>query len=347
VDGLIVASLPALALSYPTSGLLPFMALTRSVQLLSCGPHAMQRVHLYRPSNKEEEEEEQVSCTKQPHRKLLYFVHGGAWGSGAPYMYRLVAAPFVQRGWTVAIVGYRTHPDARHVQDQVDDLEGAATAVHTALNMSSSASWTTVLMGHSSGAHIALLMLVQRAIQSLSSSSSTPSNDEPPRLLTFAAYIGVSGPYNIAHHFEYEAARGVEEISPMKPIHGGTHHQFWAHSPAHAWTRAMGAVETAVAAAGGLSSGSGCMLPAAMLLVHGIVDDTVPFSATAEAARVLRSTGQSVSEIYVPDTGHQDAVMQIMLGGPVRNVILEWIHALETNSQSQSLDKSVLLKSRL
>jgi acetyl esterase/lipase len=343
VDGLIVASLPMMALSYPTSGLVPFVALTRSVQILEYGPHALQSVHLYRPPNKKE---------PRTAPKLLYFVHGGAWGSGAPYMYRLVAAPFVQEGWTVAIVGYRTYPDARHVQDQVDDVQSAATAVHAAL-VSSSSSWTTVLMGHSSGAHIALLMLVQRAIQSLSVSSSSfpiPSN-EPT--LTFGAYIGVSGPYNVAHHFEYEAARGVEEISPLKPINGFTSAQFWAHSPAHAWARAQQLATVDVPAATAAAAGpnrrtsSGGALPAAMLLVHGIVDDTVPFTATAEAARVLRSTGQSVSEIYLPDTGHQDAVMQIMLGGPVRNVIMEWIQALETNSQSQSVDKSVLLQSRL
>jgi acetyl esterase/lipase len=350
VNGLIVASLPMLAIAHWQS-VMPFVALTRSVQILEYGPHVMQRVHLYRPLSPLKEGKEQLSSshcengmTTTTNPKLLYFVHGGAWGSGEPYMYRLVAAPFVQCGWTVAIVGYRTYPDAQHVQDQVNDLEGAAAALHTALNMSNPSWTTTVLMGHSSGAHIALLMLVQRAIQSLSVSSIPPRNNEPR--LSFCAYIGVSGPYNIAHHFDYEAARGVEEISPLKPIHAFTRAQFWAHSPAHAWARALAAVETTATAAT-WPSRSGGILPAAMLMVHGIVDDTVPFTATAEAARVLRSTGQSVSEIYLPDTGHQDAVMQIMLGGPVRNVILEWIQALETNSPKQPLDKTVLLQSRL
>jgi acetyl esterase/lipase len=56
--------------------------------------------------------------------KLVAFVHGGAWGSGFPAMYRLVAKPFLNKGMTVAILGYRTYPTT-DVKGQVDDLEQA------------------------------------------------------------------------------------------------------------------------------------------------------------------------------------------------------------------------------
>eukprot|EP00549_Striatella_unipunctata_P010133 CAMPEP_0118714992 /NCGR_PEP_ID=MMETSP0800-20121206/26578_1 /TAXON_ID=210618 ORGANISM="Striatella unipunctata, Strain CCMP2910" /NCGR_SAMPLE_ID=MMETSP0800 /ASSEMBLY_ACC=CAM_ASM_000638 /LENGTH=75 /DNA_ID=CAMNT_0006621013 /DNA_START=1 /DNA_END=225 /DNA_ORIENTATION=- len=57
--------------------------------------------------------------------------HGGAWGSGLPWMYRLLATVFLQYGYAVAIVGYRTYPDSKTIRDQVDDLEAAAHAIHT------------------------------------------------------------------------------------------------------------------------------------------------------------------------------------------------------------------------
>jgi predicted esterase len=72
-----------------------------------------------------------------------------------------------------------------------------------------------------------------------------------------------------------------------------------------------------------------------MVLVHGIEDDTVPFTATAEAARVLRTCGVTkCQEIYVAATGHQDTVMQIMLGGRTREAVVDWIKDLSTNRKS-------------
>ena len=105
----------------------------------------------------------------------MFFVHGGAWGSGQPWMYRLVAAPFLKMNMAVAVVGYRTYPDG-NAQDQVDDLEQAARSVYAKYGdycvnsggddkeeKKDENDWLgVVLMGHSSGAHIALLMMVQR-----------------------------------------------------------------------------------------------------------------------------------------------------------------------------------------
>lgn len=40
-------------------------------------------------------------------RGTVFFVHGGAWGSGMPWMYRLVAPTFLRLNFAVVIVGYR------------------------------------------------------------------------------------------------------------------------------------------------------------------------------------------------------------------------------------------------
>jgi len=42
----------------------------------------------------------------------------------------------------------------------------------------------------------------------------------------------LSGVYDISHHFDYEAGRGVEELSPMKPACGYTRNAFDHFSPA-------------------------------------------------------------------------------------------------------------------
>jgi len=62
------------------------------------------------------------------------------------------------------------------------------------------------------------------------------------------------------------------------------------------------------------------------LLIHGIEDDTVPFTATSEGARILRQCGVTeCDEIYSPLTGHQDAVIHLMLGGRVKDSVQDWL----------------------
>jgi dipeptidyl aminopeptidase/acylaminoacyl peptidase len=61
-------------------------------------------------------------------------------------------------------------------------------------------------------------------------------------------------------------------------------------------------------------------------LIHGIEDDTVPFTSTGEAARLLRACGTTkCDEIYLPETGHSDAILHVMFGGRARNDILDWL----------------------
>ena len=115
VDTLITLSVPGMAIGNPKVAQ-KFMDLTNNnMTTLRYGRHPMQKIDLLLPSS-----------TGRPLGGLLFFVHGGAWGSGLPWMYRLVAAPFLEDlNMAVAIVGYRTFPDA-DVPGQVQDLERAA-----------------------------------------------------------------------------------------------------------------------------------------------------------------------------------------------------------------------------
>ncbi len=322
---------------------------------------------------------------------MVFFVHGGAWGSGHPWMYRLMAVPFLKMNMAVAVVGYRTYPDG-NAQDQVDDLEQAARSVYAKYGdycvsggdeeekEGQDDDWLgVVLMGHSSGAHIGLLMMVQRVERHLNDIQSkiaatatatatataraTPTHSNASTTLQFDKFVGLSGVYNISHHFDYEAGRGVEEISPMKPACGYTRQAFDHFSPAlklksllsrsiplppsmsismsMSETNHNGGIheeypnihtDTNTNTTDANSNTKNVnvheiitnLIPDT-LLVHGVHDTTVPFTSTAEAGSILRSCGvRRCDERYVV-TGHADVAVEVMMEGTAGRAVMDWL----------------------
>ena len=298
------------------------------------GTHSMQYLDLFLPSDAQ---------SKLPVRGTVFFVHGGAWGAGQPWMYRLVASPFLKRNFAVVIAGYRTYPDAPTIDHQVADVRMAWDASREAWNdlITECDDFVgNIIMGHSSGAHVSLLMLVdwigERIAQGHNPSHSAASEDEPwwPD-----RYVGLSGPYEIAKHFDFEAGRGVEEISPMKPICGYTRQSFDDASPVKRLMDLMRGVPDEVEHEPSRMPTIRDLMPKT-LLVHGIEDSTVPFTATTDCARSIRSFGVKVcDELYLAGTGHQDVIMHFMLSGPARNLVFDW---LDDNREGES-SGSVLL----
>lgn len=155
------------------------------------------------------------------------------------------------------------------------------------------------------------------------------SSDSSPSWVD--SFVGLSGPYDISHHFDYEAARGVEELSPMKPSCGYSRDGFRHHSPALRLQACLSFTPPSVDSTIRNEPSKGIIGFPITLLVHGIDDTTVPFTATAEAAKVLRSCGVvSCKETYVAETGHQDMVMQLMLGGRTQSLVVDWIARLDS-----------------
>ena len=63
-----------------------------------------------------------------------------------------------------------------------------------------------------------------------------------------------------------------------------------------------------------------------ILLVHGIEDTTVPFTATADAARSLQCCGLvHCEEVYLEKCGHQDVIMQFMIGGAAPEIVMDYL----------------------
>jgi acetyl esterase/lipase len=225
---------------------------------------------------------------------LFFFLHGGAWGSGFPTMYRLISVPFLQRGYRAIILGYRTYPDG-NVEEQVDDLANAVRHFSQQYGGIGGDKPTIVLMGHSSGAHITLLAALQGRI---------PCVD---------AIIAQSGVYDCAAQVEHEQTLGIDQLSPLSPVTGMTRASMDRYSP------------TWLVSEGGEIENS--PFPP-LLLIHG-EDDTVvlPSSSTLFYEKVRRRirAGHPLELKILPDTDHKDPILDTLVGGPTQNVTFEWL----------------------
>ena len=291
------------------------------------GDHSMQYIDLFLPTSSAESNTTKKS-SRISIRGTIFFVHGGAWGAGHPWMYRLVAPTFLKLNFAVCIVGYRTYPDAKDIiEDQTKDVQLAWKTCGSVLNELvvpiSGKEWVgNVVMGHSSGAHVGLLMLVEWVANQMKNEQSVnckSSKQQYPWIPNY--YIGLSGPYDISYHFDYEGGRGVEQISPLKPICGHTRENFDRASP----VKRLLALLPKQTDSSTRYSGTIQQLMPPILLMHGIEDTVVPFTATADAGRQLRSCGLKCDELYLSESSHQDVIMHFMLGGKAKDLTLDWL----------------------
>lgn len=94
-DRAVSVSAIGLGLRHPKA-LLRFLSLRRTAQVFQYGHESSQQVvELHR-------------CGKQG-APVVVFMHGGAWFSGRPWMYRLIATALNRQGLDVGIVGYGTY----------------------------------------------------------------------------------------------------------------------------------------------------------------------------------------------------------------------------------------------
>ncbi|CAB9519349.1 Probable isoprenylcysteine alpha-carbonyl methylesterase [Seminavis robusta] len=316
MDTLFWIGLPPLATKYP-SAMKDYFRLGEHRTRIQYGQESpkSQVVDMYMPAGSNEKI-----------RGLIFFVYGGAWGSGSPPQYALVAKPFLERGMAVAVVGYRTYPEADALT-QAADLELAASVLsqrYPQICLEES-ELGVCAVGHSSGSHILAMMLIQRLRQQTESSRwgfSLQHNNKNTNGVTMRidSIVGISGPYDVEQHFQYEASKGLEQLSPMQPACGGRD-QFRQHSPTLLLSHFLSQCTKEEMEALDKS------FPR-LALVHGSIDDVVPVESSQEAARVLRAAGVTkCDEFYLAETGHPDAVIEIMMGGPTQDAVVEWIEA--------------------
>jgi len=261
-------------------------------------------------------------------RGVVVFVHGGAWGSGKPWMYRLASIPFLEMGLAVAIVGYRTYPDA-DVDGQVEDVERAMEDLarrRPDLLQNNRGGGISALVGHSTGAHISFLTVLKRSKAHMEAEKQGKESKD----VFINSFIGLSGVYNIQNHFEFESGRGVEEMSPLKPVCGFSVENFIENSACFRLEQCLldqEREECDVAEEVELVD----HLPQ-MLFVHGVLDDTVPYTSTQKIVDAILSIESSdveekCHEILLEDVGHSDTVMHLMFGGKTRDSLVDWFQS--------------------
>lgn len=90
-------------------------------------------------------------------RPMLVFVHGGAWKAGHKDESSYVAEWFVQQDINVAILNFSLVPDVR-LEDQVSQVALAIRWLHSETSQAQFDRDRLVVLGHSSGAHVAAMM---------------------------------------------------------------------------------------------------------------------------------------------------------------------------------------------
>jgi acetyl esterase/lipase len=252
----------------------------------SYGKHSSQVVDVMHPVSTGEMDPKAVN-------KLVAFVHGGAWGSGFPAMYRLVAKSFLNDGVSVAILGYRTYPTT-NVTGQVDDLGQALESIRREFPHLND----VTLIGHSSGSHISMLALLSGLL--------TPHVDR---------FVGLSGVYDIPSHYNFERSRGVERISPLSTACGNSLETWRRNSP----TRLV---------IGELTKEQLDQLPP-ILICHGGLDNTVAYSSSVDLVGALHSASDilrhTCSLCILPHVGHSETAIHLMFGGETRDVVVDWM----------------------
>ncbi|KAG7344344.1 alpha/beta fold family hydrolase [Nitzschia inconspicua] len=223
-------------------------------------------------------------------QRIFFFFHGGAWGSGFPTMYRLISVPFLQRGYRVVILGYRTYPDGK-VDDQVDDLARAVNYFVQKYGGIGGINPPVVLMGHSSGAHISLLAALKGRIPAVQ------------------AIIALSGVYDCAAQVDHEQTLEVDQLSPLSPVTGMTRNNMNKYSPAYIISQEDSAIPP-------------------ILLLHGQEDTVVLPSSSSSFYQKLQHKSASPRKddlMLLSGSDHKDPVVHTLVGGPAQSIIFEWL----------------------
>ncbi len=176
---------------------------------ISYGSDAKQRLDVYLPE-------------KPNNAPLIVMIHGGAWASGSKSAKNVVdnkVRHWVPKGYIFVSLDYRLIPEANPLE-QADDVSKALAYVQKMAGTWGGNSQKIVLMGHSSGAHLAALMSADPSI--------VTRQGAKPWLATIALD---SGAYNVSRIMKnrrpalYEKAFGSDpdfwrQASPFFRLNG-------------------------------------------------------------------------------------------------------------------------------
>jgi acetyl esterase/lipase len=149
--------------------------------------------------------------TPAQNRPVLVFLYGGGWSSGAKEDYSFAGNAFAAQGFLTVIPDYRVYPEVRF-PDFVDDAAHALRWVRDNAARYGGDPDRIVLVGHSAGAHIAMLATLDPSY------AQAAGFDRD----AIRGVVGIAGPYGF-DNFEMPLLRNVfgqaEEPMATMPVH--------------------------------------------------------------------------------------------------------------------------------
>jgi acetyl esterase/lipase len=251
----------AICVSQP-SAIARFGALGRQLTVFRYGALQEEELHVYKLR------EAHLQSTKP--KSVLIYVHGGAWGSGKPWHYRLMAEGLAKctNACTAIVVRYPVFPDST-IRRQSESILEALKYVHRnreLMGVPRGAKY--VLSAHSSGANISALALIKGI-------------HERVKLVDY--FVGLAGVFDIERHYQFEATRGLHEVSPMGAA-AISRERFAESSP------------TLIVPDLPAEDLKACW--PWNLLLHGQLDTTVPYTSSMYFAKQLQEKGVPVETCY-------------------------------------------------
>jgi acetyl esterase/lipase len=218
---------------------------------------------------------------------VVLFVHGGVWSSGSKWHYAKMASRLAEEGITTCVAEYSLYPTCTS-ERMVKEIGRALDWVVE--HCAAAESRGVVLVGHSAGAHLCAMLLLDRARASTGGAPGSPSH---PQSYVPGRFVGMAGVYDIARHYEYEKRRNVHHLSTMRRAVGGPE-SFAGQSP----TVVLGSTDIHVE-----------RLPSIHLMASR-GDVTVPHIESADLHALLRSRGcPDVRFSLYENVGHGDFVV--------------------------------------
>lgn len=147
---------------------------------IAYGPEPRQRLDIYMPV----EQGGAKDPSADDPAPVLVFFYGGSWDSGSRDLYRFVGEAFATRGYVVVIPDYRLYPEVRFpafVRDGALALRWVTDSVAAYGGDPDS----LALMGHSAGAHLAALLLLDERFLAAAEVDRS----------AIRAFVGYAGPY--------------------------------------------------------------------------------------------------------------------------------------------------------
>jgi len=148
---------------------------------------------------------------------VVVFFYGGSWKNGSRENYSYVGESLANLGYTVVIPDYRVYPEVRFPAF----LEDGALALAWVQDHVPEAQQGVVIVGHSAGAHIASLLVLDGRYQEAAGVD--------PELVR--GWVGLAGPYAF-QPLQWESTRpvfeGLGDADQARPIH------FACDRPSHA-----------------------------------------------------------------------------------------------------------------